>query len=747
MNKRPLWTAFLLWIVFLFITGNSGSMENDPLFSWIKAGTDIKLEGQIYRQESKEKTILLYLNQVKIKSNHDFKFPKNVIISIKEKKKWTTGMTIIASGTVQEMEQASNWGGFDPGSYYEQQGVGLFLQNGVVEKEIKSANRYLSFLDKIRERLKESVENISSEEDSAILKAMLLGEKEDLKKEQKELYQKGGISHILAISGLHISFLGLLLYQFLRKRALSFGASGFLSAVVMGSYGVMTGMSVSAMRAVLMFFIYLGSQILGRTYDVLSSLSFAGLIVLLYNPASVHQASFQLSFGAVLGLTLLLPKMEEAFQKEKERAAIKIFRASVSVSIATLPISLFFFSEWSVFGILLNILVIPTVQIVLLSGGAAMIAGLFFPNIGIILQAPAHYLLMVYEKLSGFAAEIPGAVWRAGSPDQTKIILYYVLLAFLIFLTQYAKKRWKKWIWIVGIFFMFLIMEKRLPDKLFITVLDVGQGDGICIQNGKDGCYMMDGGSTSQTGVGEFCIESYLKFEGVSRIDGWFLSHADLDHISGLLEILQSYRCTWDGRNAEGITIEKIFLPYRREKAEWYQQIEKLARQNKIEIYYMEKGQKVTEKEMEIVCLAPDRKCLSGEENSDSMVLSVKYGDFTALLTGDLEGDGEEILIKSGILKEIDFLKVAHHGSEFSTTEEFLRQTKPKLAVISCAEKNRYGHPHEKLLFRLKKSGTVIKMTKESGAVKVITDGKKYIVKEKKRHFYGNKFFKLIGKR
>ncbi len=733
MNKRPFWTAFLLWIVFLFITGSSGFMENDPLPSWIKTGTDVKLEGQIYRQESKEKTILLYLNQVKIKSDHDFKFPKNVVISIKEKKKWTTGMTISASGTVQEPEQASNWGGFDQKSYYAQQGVGLFLQNGVVEKEIKNKNGYLYFLDTVRQKLKSSIENISSEEDSAILKAMLLGEKEDLKKEQKELYQKGGISHILAISGLHISFLGLLLYQFLRKMALSFGASGFIAAAVMGSYGVMTGMSVSAMRAVLMFFIYLGSQILGRTYDVLSSLSFAGLMILLYNPASVYQASFLLSFGAVLGLTLLLPRMEETFQKEKEHAARKIFRASVSVSIATLPVSLLFFSEWSAFGILLNIIVIPTVQIVLLSGGAAMIAGLIFPDLGIILQAPAHYLLLLYENLSGIAQEIPGAVWKAGSPDKTQIILYYVLLVFLIFLTRYVRKKWKKLIWISGIFCMFSVMEKALPDKLFITVLDVGQGDGICIQNGRNGCYLVDGGSTSQTAVGEFCIESYLKFEGVSGIDGWFISHADLDHISGLLEILESYRRTWDGRNADGITIEKIFLPYRREKTELYQRAEKLAGQNKIEVYYIEKGQKVTEKEMEIVCLAPERKNLSGEENSDSMVLSVKYGDFTALLTGDLEGNGEKILVDSGILKAIDFLKVAHHGSEFSTTEEFLRQTKPELAVISCAEKNRYGHPHEALLSRLKKAGTVIKMTKESGAVKVITDGKKYTVKEKRR--------------
>lgn len=731
MNKRPLWTAFLLWIIFLFITGSSEQMKKYSLSSWIKTDTQIKLEGQIYRQESKEKTILLYLNQVKIKSIHDLKFSKNAVISIKEKKKWKIGTTVLVSGTVEEWQEASNWGGFDQKSYYEQQGIGLFLKNGIVENVIKNENFYFFILNTIKQTLQNSIEKISSTKEAPILKAMILGEKEELEKEQKEIYQKGGISHILAISGMHISFLGLLLYKFLRKRGIPFGKAGMIAAVIMGSYGIMTGMSISAMRAILMFFVYLGSEILGRTYDILSALSFAGLAISLYNPLSMRQASFLLSFGAVFGLTLLLPQIEKAFGKEKEYKVQKLFRASFSISIATLPISLFFFSEWSAIGILINIIVVPTVQIVLLSGIIATAVGLIFPDLGMLLLAPAHYLLLLYEYLSKAAIEIPYAVWRPGSPDKIQIAIYYLLLLFIIFCTYHIRKKWKKWIWILGIFCMFIILEKPRANQLFITMLDVGQGDGICIQNEKNGCYFIDGGSTSQKAIGEFCLESYLKYEGISKINGWFISHMDQDHISGLIEILESYQCTWDGRNRNGITIEKIFLPYRKERTKSYKQIEKLAKENKIEVYYTEKGQKITEKKLEIICISPDRTQLEGEENSDSMVLSVKYGDFTALFTGDLEKNGEEKLIQRGILKDIDVLKVAHHGSEFSTTEEFLKQTKPELALISCAERNQYGHPHKKLLSRLKKSGALIKMTKESGAIKIITDGKKYTVIQK----------------
>lgn len=735
MSKRPLWTAFLLWMVLLILLEKGGFLRENPPPSWIEDGKRVELQGRIYHQEWKEKTILLYLNQVKVKSESDFEFSKYVVISVKEKKEWALGTTVVVSGTVAELREASNWGGFDQKLYYEQQGIGLFLQNGRVEKEIGEAPLYFRILGKIKQSFKDSIDRISSQKDASILKAMILGEKGELEQEQKEIYQRGGISHILAISGLHISFLGILLYQLLRKRGISFLAAGSIAASIIGSYRILTGMSVSAMRAVIMFFLYLGAQILGQTYDVLSALSFAGMILLASQPKNLQQASFLLSFGAVLGLALLLPKIEEAFQREQEgriEKVRKVMRASISVSLATLPISLWFFYEWSVAGIFLNLLVIPTVQVVLLAGIAGMMFGIFWQAFGMMLAAPAHYLLLLYEKMASFAAEIPFGIWRTGRPEKWQIVLYYLLLALILFESHFVKTRWKKGIWMVGGIGLFLALGKVSDSRLAITVLDVGQGDGICIQNGENGCYLIDGGSTTSEKVGTFCIEPYLKFEGISRVDGWFVTHTDYDHISGLLEILESYQCTWDGRNREGISIGSIFLPYRGQKTEAYHLLEKMATENKIALYYMEKGKTIKEGRLEISCLAPEGNDLNGEENSDSMVLLLTYGEFRALFTGDLEGEGEEKLVKSGLLSEVDFLKVAHHGSQFSTTEEFLRQTNPKLAVISCAEKNSYGHPHTALLERLEKRKIWVKMTKESKAVRVVTDGEKYGIEEKR---------------
>lgn len=730
MSRRPLWTALLLCVVLFFLMEKGGLLREDPPPSWLEDGRKIVLEGRICRQERKENSILLYLNQVTVKSESDFKFSKYAVVSIKEKKEWSIGRVILVSGTVEELKEASNWGGFDQKTYYEQQGVGLSVRDAKVEEELRKASLYFTMLAKMRQSFRESIEQISSPKDGAVLKAMILGDKSDLDQEQKEIYQRGGISHILAISGLHISFLGMLLYQFLRKRGLPFAASGSIAAVVIGSYAVLTGMSVSAQRAVVMFFLYLGAEILGQTYDVLSALSFAGLILLAKQHQNLGQASFLLSFGAVLGLALLLPEMEEAFKREKERQAEKVMRASICVSLATLPISLWFFYEWSVVGIFLNLLVIPTVQIVLLSGIAGMAAGIFGEAIGTVVAAPAHYLLLLYENLANFAGNIPFGVWKAGRPERWQIVMYYVLLVLIVLTAHWSKKRWKKGVWVAGGILLFLAIGKLPDTRLLVTVLDVGQGDGICIQNGTKGCYLIDGGSTTSSELGRFCLEPYLKFEGISEIDGWFVTHTDLDHVSGLLEILQSYRRTWDGRNGEGVTIDRIFLPCREKKTEMYDLLEKLATENKIALYYMEKGKTIREGKMELECVAPDRAVLSGEENSDSMVLLLKYGEFQALFMGDLEREGEQKLLQSGLLQNVDFLKVAHHGSQFSTTEEFLRQTQPKLAVISCAENNRYGHPHTALLERLEKIHAIIKMTKESGGIKVASDGEHFGLEE-----------------
>ena len=393
MSKRPLWTAFLIWFLLLLAAKGGGLIKEEQPPPWIKEGQTIRLEGQIYRQEWKENTILLYLNQIKVKSQSDFQYSKHAVVFIKEKKQWHIGTTVQVSGAVSLPQEPSNWGEFDQKSYYEQQKVGLILYSAAVESVISPAPPILRALEGAKQALKDSICRVNRKEDAAVLNAMILDALSQSTPEQKKSYQKGGISHILAISGLHISMIGMAFYRILRKIGLPFWSAGILGMSVMGCYAVMTGMSISAVRAVVMFFMYLGAEMSGQTYDALSSLALAGILALGANAQCLGQAGFLLSFGAVAGLAVILPKMDQTWKKEKEHSAKKTMRASLCVSLATLPVSLRFFGEYSVFGLGLNLFVIPSVQIVMVSGIAGMTAGLFCTPLGVICSAPAHYLL------------------------------------------------------------------------------------------------------------------------------------------------------------------------------------------------------------------------------------------------------------------------------------------------------------------------------------------------------------------
>lgn len=247
-------------------------------------------------------------------------------------------------------------------------------------------------------------------------------------------------------------------------------------------------------------------------------------------------------------------------------------------------------------------------------------------------------------------------------------------------------------------------------------MLDVGQGDGIFLRGPEKVTYFIDGGSSDVKGVGKYRIEPFLKAKGVERLNYVFISHGDLDHLSGIDEMLE--------RQKRGVVIENLVLPT---KAVWDKKLMQLA--NKAlhygtRVFVLEKGQQLVEGEMKLKCVFPDDTYEGKVGNASSMVLSLQYGEFDALFTGDVEGEGEEKL-KEELGKTYDVLKVAHHGSKYSTKAEILGKIRAKIGLISSGRKNSYGHPHKELLKRLKKEKIKVYGTKENGSVTIKTDGKK----------------------
>lgn len=418
-------------------------------------------------------------------------------------------------------------------------------------------------------------------------------------------------------------------------------------------------------------------------------------------------------------------------------------QSSFSVWIVTLPVQLFFFSEVSLFGIFFNLLIIPLMGVILLLGIAglflkeifhlfAFLTGSVLTDLEITVTSICRYaegIFFAIIKAGGSLADRHSlAMWMPGKPAYGKMLLAFCLLLLFCLLGNlsengrtFPEKFWK---YRLGILLGVILLLAGYPaHNLQITFLDVGQGDGICMELPDGRVYLMDGGSSDVSKVGNYRLVPFLKAKGIRKIDAVFLSHGDADHINGIAELLEEKQ----------MSIDCICLPAGAEQEEFVE-IRDLARARNISVRTIQAGDFWENNGAKFWCLNPADVTASG--NAASMVLYMKYQDFSMLLTGDLEGGGEKsvaALLRSNAITGISVLKVAHHGSKNSTKEEFLRQCSPAVAVISCGEHNTYGHPHKETLERLNDMGTAIYRTDCSGAVQITVSGSRMKVTEYRR--------------
>lgn len=648
------------------------------------------------------------------------------------------GSKVIIRGEFSEYAQATNPGEFDARIYYLTQGISGKMQNASI---VNISNEYNPFADagyKLRLYLEDKIKQIYPDKEAGILITMLLGNDSNLDREVKGLYRVGGILHILSVSGLHISVLGYGVYSLLRKMGVSVRIAVCISIVWMWFYGIMIGMGVSAFRAVVMFSLRMAALWWGRTYDLLTALAVAAAVLIGSEPMFLYHSGFWMSFSCVLAISLLYPHLK--IEKNDNMSAVQAlgvkiynsFLISASVTIVTLPVMLWFYYEISLWGLLLNLIVVPLTSVVM--GGG--ITNLCIPKwAGPMSQFIAYgncIVLNFFESLCRISEWTEMGTVILGKAKLWQIIFFVVGL--VIFISKAKKMKYYQKVVILVI--LIFILTIRMPQNFTITFLDVGQGDGICIQNSNGNVYLIDGGSSSKSNVGKYQILPFVKHEGISSISAVFLSHGDEDHISGIEELL--------GAQKGGVRIEKVILPSLREEVlqKEFDTVIKLCHENDTEIYVMGKGESLIDGELVLTGLHPERQyeevsagvakesskqLYKTSSNELSLVLHLNYKSFSMLLTGDVEDRGEQTLTDFLIEKDIadvTILKVAHHGSSGSSSKKFLVQVSPQVAVISCGENNRYGHPHEETLERLSDCGAAILTTPEWGAISVTVNHK-----------------------
>lgn len=643
-----------------------------------------------------------------------------------ERESISIGNRICAKGVLEIPDRATNPGGFDWYLYYRALGIRYQIKTEQIWILDSHIDWIQEGLEQLKERFKVVYRTICTEKDYGIFCAILLGEKQELDGEVKTLYEENGISHILAISGLHISLIGMGLYYFLRKW-FGFFPSEIVSGLMMAAYVWMTGAGVSTVRAYVMFLLLLTAAVVGRTYDILVAAGWTALLLLICNPYLIYYAGFLLSFGAILGIGVVGSLLNQYVGSRNK--IIQAMLSSMSIIWVTLPISAYFFFTYAPWSIALNVIVIPCMTLVMLSGILGGLLGFFFPTLGMIGIGTGHMVLWFYEKICILAEKLPKHQWLIGRPLWWQIGIYYGILGGICLWAnqkqkldrEQEKKTKEKDIFLIGrrialciggMFLFIAVLSFRRTGRLEVTFLDVSQGDGIFLRLPSKAACLIDGGSSDVKKVGEYRILPFLQSEQVEELAFVFISHVDQDHISGVKEVLTSESCR----------IKTLCLPEITEADKAYLELVQMAEEAGSRVLYLKAGDRISEEGIFFQCIHPKEQMVWTDRNAASMVLWLRYGEVDFLFTGDI-GEEQEQQMLSLLPQKLKVLKVAHHGSQYSSCREFLEWVDPDYAVISCGEGNSYGHPHKEAMERLGANGTEILLTQEKGAITFISDG------------------------
>ena len=701
----------------------------------------------VYRIEKTTRTVIYLKKAILIRSGSTKNYPiRNIKCTGKEEKinSLREGMHVRLEGMLVLPELPRNPGQFNRRIYESGKKIDFYLENPTVLEVKEQRSGVREVVEIWKTEMMNRCEKIYQDEEAGILEAMLFGEKSELSGDIKELYQAAGISHVLVISGLHISLLALAVAGILRRLGFPMPVWVMLSVGVLAGYGILIGQPTTAVRALLMFFVLQGARLLGRSYDLLSALAFSGILMLLDNPDLILDGGCRLSFCAVIGVGWYVSEKNKIFrsigEKEKRKnrgkggkgssagAILENIRAGWYLWLFTLPVMLDTFYQVSVVGILWNLVAIPLLPVIIASGGLGVVLAGWNIFLGSLAGSPAYGMLQLYQEIGNISEKLPVGMWTPGQPSKPVIAGYYLVIFLLVLVEKQLIKREKRWkirkifpgMELCSMLLLLLLMAHPWQQREKITFRDVGQGDASMLQSGGQ-TLLLDGGSTSQKNVGTYVILPYIKQQGISCLEAVVLTHTDQDHINGVTEVLEEGKKGW-------LTVKNLMYPYWMEGTEQGKQLKKLAEEAGASCRKIRAGDRLTIGKAEAVVLYPKEQEKIAEPNAGSLVLFWKWEGVRAMFTGDLPEEKERELLQN--LPACEILQVGHHGSATSTCREFLEQVQPSLAVISCAMKNRYGHPSPDTVERLKKTGCEIRYTMRSGAITIRKRGREILVTE-----------------
>lgn len=593
---------------------------------------------------------------------------------------------------------------------------GIFTELVLSAEEITVKKDSAGVGDNFRRRLRHIVRESMPRPLGGILLAILFGDTAYVPETIKINFERAGILHLFAVSGLNLTLAVAFVFWLSRAFRLPPLIRLLSSLTAVFFYLWLVESTPSINRAALMSIVLLFSWYLARRLDLLASVSLAAIILLAINPYQLFDISFQLSFGAVLGILMISPVVINVF-KEKIRKLVAPAAVTLGAQLAVQPIIAYYFNQLSVVSILANMALVPPVALVTGIGFLAAALALISRPAAALLFTTLTPLVSYLNFGAAFFANLPGAVTTVARPSVVAIIFYAAMLIFAL----YGLSKWKSRA-DFGTFLIALLLILTLgiwsqvpvavsPSGLRVSFLDVGQGDATLIKSPNGQVILVDGAPDFPT------LQRGLADRGVRKIDLLVISHAHADHIGGLTGLLQRYPV--------GLIIDPGFA----HPSPLYKELLLQIKEKGIKYRIARKGDEYSLGAVNLKIFLPGDffvKDSNSDVNNSSIVGRLIYGEFRLLLPGDIELEAIDLLLKGSEDLTADVLRTAHHGSRTGTTVPLLRAVKPKEAIISSGKENPYGHPHRQALIRLKAAGVRYWRTDINGDIELRSDGKSY---------------------
>lgn len=759
-NSKVLITIFIFSII-----SNTITIYQNNKYNIIYKDKE-NLEGKALVVSEKEDKEYSYVYKIKVLNIENKKEGKNTYLYLRINKKSDIlleyGDIISFKGEFQEPSKKRNYGGFDYKNYLKTlkiYGTVKCESYNVLEKN--KGNILISFSNKISNSVKEKIYDLLDKREANLLIGLLLGDDDNIDDDIEEAFKISSLSHVLAVSGMQVTYIITAMY-FIFNNILGKRKTKIVIIIILIFYTILTGFSPSIVRASIMGILIMGAGLFYRKNDIWNSIAISLLLMLIYNPFLITNVGLQLSYLGTIGIILLNKTFLRIFNKIRFEKyilnrkiinivykIIEILTVTISASVVVFPIMLYNFNLFGTYFLITNLLASIIIGPITIFGTVIVIISFIFLKFGKMFSIFLEISLNMLVFVSNFS-KLPFSKIYITTPKISMIIFYYVIIIFfnyiykiynnrnlsltqirfrnLIALYKYKikeiynnKKSRKKFISIlILIVFCFNIYNFFIIKReLKIYFVDVGQGDSTFIVTPKNETILIDGGGSLGTDfdVGESTLLPYILDRGYKKIDLMFVSHFDQDHIGGLFKIL------------EELKVEKVCISKQEEDSENYQKFLNIVKEKNINVLVVKIGDKIVlDNNLYFDVLWPkDKQIEENKLNNNAIVMKLNYNNFSMLFTGDIEKKAEEEILetyKNSKILESDILKVAHHGSKTSTTDEFLNKVKTKIALIGVGKDNMFNHPSNTTIEKLEKMDIKIYRTDLNGEISICVNHK-----------------------